>query len=62
MDFTEKEPLDTGSPLRQMPNVIITSHIAAFTDDFSKNFWECSVRKLQELLKGDFKSVSLNLK
>lgn len=62
LDVTEKEPLESDSPLRNMKNVIITSHIAAFTNDFNKNFWECSVNKLKELLKGDFKNVSLNLK
>ncbi|MDD3954725.1 MAG: NAD(P)-dependent oxidoreductase, partial [Lentisphaeria bacterium] len=62
LDVTEKEPLESDSPLRNMTNVIITSHIAAFTNDFNKNFWECSVNKLKELLKGDFKNVSLNLK
>ncbi len=62
LDVTEKEPLEKDNPLRNMPNVIVTSHIAAFSDDFNKNFWECSVNKLKELLHGDFKSISLNLK
>ncbi|NMA21281.1 MAG: C-terminal binding protein [Lentisphaerae bacterium] len=62
LDVTEKEPLEKDSLLRGMANVIITSHIAAFTDDFNKNFWECSVNKLKELMKGDFKNVSINLK
>lgn len=61
LDVTETEPLESGSPLRKLPNVIITSHIAAFTNDFDKNFWQCSVEKLKELLKGDFKGNSLNL-
>ncbi len=62
LDVTEIEPLEKESPLRKMHNVIVTSHIAAFTEDFNKNFWECSVNKLKELLKGDFKGLSLNLK
>lgn len=62
LDVTEMEPLPADSPLRQMPNVLITSHMAAFTGDFSKNFWDCSVKKLKQLQQGDFKSASLNLK
>ncbi|MFA6929912.1 MAG: NAD(P)-dependent oxidoreductase [Lentisphaeria bacterium] len=62
LDVTEIEPLPADSPLRKMTNVLITSHMAAFTDDFSKNFWTCSVNKLKQLQQGDFKSASLNLK
>ncbi len=61
LDVTEIEPLEKESQLRKMPNVIVTSHIAAFTEDFNKNFWQCSVNKLKEMLKGDFKQISLNL-
>lgn len=62
LDVTENEPLEADNPLRTLPNALVTSHMAAFTDDFNKNFWECSVNKLKALQKGDFKSVSLNLK
>ena len=31
LDVTEPEPLPTGSPLRAMPNVVLTPHIAGAT-------------------------------
>ncbi|MBO4305529.1 MAG: C-terminal binding protein [Lentisphaeria bacterium] len=62
LDVMEQEPLEKDSPLRKMDNVILTPHIAAFTTDFSKNFWAYSVKKLAALMKGDFKKESVNLR
>ena len=38
-----------GNPLYSCDNVIVTPHIAAFSADFEKNFWECSVEKLKKI-------------
>lgn len=62
LDVTENEPLEKESPLRQLSNVIITPHSAAFTDRFQEIFWGCSVNKVLALLKGDFRKESTNLR
>lgn len=62
LDVTEEEPLAKESPLRTLPNVIITPHVAAFTDRFQEIFWSCSARKVLALLGGDFRKESTNLR
>ena len=54
LDVTDPEPPEKDNPLLTMDNVTITSHIAAFSADFEKNFWQCSVEKLKTL-SGKFK-------
>ena len=49
LDVLEQEPFDTTSPLFTLDNVIFTPHLAAFSADFEKNFWNYSVDKLIEL-------------
>ncbi len=49
LDVTTEEPLPGTHPLRQLENVIITPHMAAFSADFERNFWSFPVEKLREL-------------
>ena len=49
LDVMAQEPFDTNSPLFTLDNLIITPHVAAFSADFTKNFWEYSATKLEEL-------------
>lgn len=43
--LTEERPA-AEHPLYHFENVILTPHIAAFSGDFEKNFWNCSAQKI----------------
>jgi phosphoglycerate dehydrogenase-like enzyme len=47
LDVFEQEPLDPGSPLWAMPNVIISPHVAGFRADY----WEAAVDLFSENLR-----------
>jgi phosphoglycerate dehydrogenase-like enzyme len=49
LDVLDREPFDTSSPLFKLDNVIFTPHLAAFSADFEKNFWDYSAAKLLSL-------------
>lgn len=49
LDVLDQEPFDTSSPLFKLDNVIFTPHLAAFSADFEKNFWDYSAAKLLSL-------------
>ena len=51
IDVMCAEPPDVKSRLLQHPKCIVTPHIAAFSCDFEKNFFEYSVKKLEEICR-----------
>ena len=46
LDVTKDEPPSPDSKLLQLENVIITPHLAAFSDQFEYRFWKASVEKI----------------
>lgn len=49
LDVLEQEAPGIDNPLYQLGNVIITPHIAAFSDEFWAQFWTCSIQVLQRV-------------
>lgn len=47
LDVLEEEPPMRGNPLLKLDNVILTPHIAAFSDEFVDEFWKASIEKLK---------------
>ena len=52
LDVMCDEPPPLDHPLFGCENVIITPHVAAFSADFTKNFWSCSARKIISYFAG----------
>jgi len=52
IDVMCAEPPDVKSRLLQHPKCVVTPHVAAFSCDFEKNFFEYSVKKLKSICEG----------
>lgn len=51
-DVFEEEPLPMDSPLRSLPNFIMTPHAAAITYDVNRAVADCCVRAVADCLEG----------
>lgn len=51
LDVLSEEPPPAGHPLLTLENVILSPHLAAFSSDFTRNFWQYSVEKLQRIAR-----------
>ena len=54
LDVLNDEPPKPGNPLLKSEKVILTPHVAAFSADFEKNFWRCSVDRLEKAVRSNF--------
>lgn len=52
LDVVEPEPLPVGSPLRAMPNVFLTPHIAGVTAASEPRFFDLMVDEVVRALAG----------
>ena len=51
LDVVESEPLPEDSPFWELPNTIITAHVAAFTDGVANemaSFWIENIRRFAD--------------
>lgn len=46
LDVLSEEPPNPDHPLLHCEKVILSPHLAAFSADFTKNFWNCSAEKV----------------
>ena len=53
LDVFPEEPLAPGSPLWQMPQVIITPHVAGFSADYNQRATSMFIENLKRYLAGD---------
>ncbi len=53
LDVTETEPLPMNDPLLKLDNLVLTPHIASYSDEFRQNFWGHSVRTIKAVAAGN---------
>jgi len=60
LDVFEEEPLSANSPLLKLENVVMTPHIAGYSDLFPTSFWRYSVESLIALAQGHWPRAVVN--
>ena len=52
LDVFEQEPIDPANPLLELDNVVVTPHIAGYSDIFWHSFWRHSVDTAVDMAEG----------
>ena len=60
LDVFETEPVDPDNPLLQLDQVVVTPHIAGFSDQSEQNFWRLSTQTALDLATGRWPRSCVN--
>ena len=60
LDVTDPEPPNPSNPLFGLPNVVITPHIAPYSDIFHERLWRVSVDTVKDLAAGRWPQSYVN--
>jgi phosphoglycerate dehydrogenase-like enzyme len=60
LDVLEQEPPDPSNLLLRLDNVVLTPHVAAYSDEYLENCWRLSVETVIALATGRWPPSSVN--
>ena len=60
IDVTDPEPPDPKNPLFELDNLVVTPHVAAFTDEYMEARWIFSVQTIIDVANGKFPRSHVN--
>jgi D-3-phosphoglycerate dehydrogenase len=60
LDVLEQEPPDPANPLLRLDNVVLTPHIAGYSDEYLESSWRSSVDTVLALAKGRWPRAYVN--
>jgi D-3-phosphoglycerate dehydrogenase len=60
LDVLEQEPPDPANPLLRLDNVVVTPHMAAYSDEYLENCWRLSVETVLALAGGHWPPSHVN--
>ena len=60
LDVVSKEPLPADHPLTQLPNVVLTPHVAGFSERMFTEFWQLSAESVVAMAMGELPESYVN--
>lgn len=60
LDVTENEPIDPNNNLLKLDNIIITPHVAFYSDESLRDLQRSAAKGVAQVLKGEIPSLVVN--